>query len=325
MGSLFLQGLRDDIRQRGYSMATEKTYLLWIKRYIYFCDRRHPADVGPIKIKDYLTYLAVRLRVSVNTQKVVLNALVFLYQKHLRIPVGELGFTLARKQRSLPSVLTQNEVGRVIGKLRSTNKLVGLLMYGGGLRVGECIALRVHDINLERNSITVFNGKGYKDRQTLLAPSIVGSVRKQIAVAIKVQKKDNLRGLGCSMTPALTRKYPKAFMQPSWAYLFPSNNLCAHPLTGELCRHHKHQSTFRKALKTAVEAAEIFDKRVNSHTFRHSFATHLLESGSDIRTVQELLGHNDVSTTQIYTHVLGKHYAGTKSPVEFLSDVDTVI
>lgn len=319
MGSTFLQGLREDIRTRGYSLATEKTYTLWIKRYIYFCDYRHPADVGPEKIKEYLTHLAVNCHVSSNTQKVALNALVFLYQKYLRIPVGDLGFTLARKQRSLPTVLTQKEVGLILSKMKSVCKLVGLMMYGSGLRVSECLAKRVQDINLERKAVNVFDGKGRKDRQTLLAPSLVTPIKQQIDDALRVQRRDIAKGVGCSMSPALTRKYPKAFQQPAWAYVFPSYNLYAHPLTGELCRHHLHPSTFRKALKAAVNEAEIMDKQVNSHTFRHSFATHLLQSGSDIRTVQELLGHNDVSTTQIYTHVLGDHYAGTRSPVEFLN------
>lgn len=324
MGSPFIQGLRGDFRTRGYSLATERTYILWIKRYIEFCDFRHPAEVGPEKIKDYLTHIAVQFHVSSNTQKVALNALVFLYQKHLRIPVGDLGFTLASKQRSLPTVLTQQEVGRILAKLNGVCKLIGAMMYGSGLRVSECLGLRVQDINLQRKAVNVFDGKGRKDRQSLLAPSLVEPIKQQIQIGQQVQRRDNARGVGCSMSPALSRKYPKAFMQPAWAYVFPSNNLCAHPLTGELCRHHLHPSTFRKALRKAVDEAEIVDKRINSHTFRHSFATHLLQSGSDIRTVQELLGHNDVSTTQIYTHVLGEHYAGTKSPLEYLDVLHAV-
>lgn len=318
MASPFLEGLREDIRRRGYSYTTERTYVLWIKRYIHFCDRRHPADVDPARISDYLTKLAVKDHVSVNTQKVALNALVFLYQKHLKIPVGDLGFKLARKQRSLPTVLTQAEVGEVLANMRGASRLAALIMYGGGLRISECLGLRIQNLDLDRKSITVIDGKGRKDRQTLLAPSLLPAVKLQIDKALKVQRKDNASGFGCSMSPALSRKYPRAFLQPAWAYLFPSMTLGANPQTGELCRHHMHTSTFRKSLLAAVKAAEISHKRINAHTFRHSFVTHLLESGSDIRTVQELLGHNDVSTTQIYTHVIGDHYAGTRSPVEFL-------
>lgn len=317
--SPFLIGVRDDIRQRGYSIATEQTYLLWIKRYILYCDKRHPLEVGPGRIKDYLTFLAVNWHVSVNTQKVALNALVFMYKKHLGVEIGDLRFSLASKQRSLPTVLTQKEVGAILHELSGVNRLIGFMMYGSGLRVSECLSLRVQDISLESSSVTVFDGKGRKDRQTLLAPSLVDSLQEQIDIAVDIQRKDNTKGLGCSMSPALSRKYPNAFLSPAWAYLFPSANCSAHPLTGELCRHHRHPSTFRKALRKAVDAAKVAHKRINSHTFRHSFATHLLASGSDIRTVQELLGHNDVSTTQIYTHVIGKHYAGTKSPVEYLN------
>lgn len=318
MRSPFLIGVRDDIRQRGYSLATERTYILWIKRYIFFCDKQHPREVGPERIRDYLTFLAVKWHVSANTQKVALNALVFLYKKHLRMPVGDLHFTIASKQRLLPTVLSQDEVGRVLHQLQGLNRLVGFMLYGSGLRISECLSLRVQDIDFERKALTIVNGKGRKDRRTLLAPSLLDDLQRQTRKAIEVQKRDNADGVGCSMSPALSRKYPKAFMSPAWAYLFPSVNLCAHPLTGELCRYHRHPSTFRKALGTAVDKAEVMGKRVNSHTFRHSFATHLLESGTDIRTVQELLGHNDVSTTQIYTHVIGEHYAGTRSPVEFL-------
>lgn len=246
----------------------------------------------------------------------------FLYQKHLGITVGDLGFKPAGKQRSLLSVLTQAEMGNVLACMRGSTRRAGFIMYGGGLRISECLSLRIKDLDLDRKSITVFDGKGRKDRQTLLAPSLLTDIREQIKTATKVQCKDNARGVGCSMSPALSRKYPRAFMQPAWAYLFPSANLCAHPLTGELCRHHLHPSTFRKALREAVKAAGIDHKTVNAHTLRHSFATHLLESGSDIRTVQELLGHNDVSTTQIYTHVIGDHYAGTRSPVEYLGKLE---
>lgn len=191
------------------------------------------------------------------------------------------------------------------------------LLYGSGLRVSECLRLWVQDIDLEHLSITVKDGKGRKDRQTLLSRSLVPMLKQRIEQARALQQQDNLRGIGPSLPFALGRKYPSAYRQPGWMYLFPSTCLCAHPLTGVLCRHHLHDSVIRKALQPAVVASGI-RKKVNCHTFRHSFATHLLQSGYDIRTVQELLGHNDVATTQIYTHVIGQHYAGTVSPLDKL-------
>ncbi len=299
-------------------MATEKTYLVWIKRYINFTGNRHPKTVDPAEISNYLSCLANQYHVSVNTQKTALNALVFLYQKFLRIEVGDLGFQLARKQRQLPSVLTPTEVRRILDQLSGRNKLILQILYGSGLRVSECLRLRVQDINLEQLSLTVVNGKGWKDRKTLLSPSLRSVLLNQIRLAKEIQHRDNLKGVGCSLTPALSRKYPAAFRSPNWAYIFPSSGLCPHPLTGEICRHHLHPTVVRKFLQPAVRQAGITDKRVTAHTFRHSFATHMLSKGADIRTVQELLGHNDVSTTQIYTHVIGRHFAGSTSPLEDL-------
>jgi integron integrase len=318
MASKFLEELRDDIRLRGYSMSTEKAYLLWVRRFIYFTGNQHPANVDVGQITAYLTYLAVQRKVSPNTQKVALNALVFLFQKHLKREVGNLGFTLARKQRYLPTVLTVDEVRKVLAQLEGRNKLIIQLMYGSGLRVSECLRLRVQDVDLNRSALTIFDGKGRKDRVTLLSQSVKPALELQIQSAIEVQKKDARRDVGASMAPALSRKYPRAHLQEAWAHIFPSSGLCAHPVTGELCRHHLHETAVQKFLREAVRHAAIDYKRVTCHTFRHSFATHMLAAGADIRTVQELLGHNDVSTTQIYTHVLGRHYAGTASPLDQL-------
>ena len=318
MQSQILEDVRRDIRLRGYSMATEKTYLLWIRRFIQFTGNKDPREVDPSAIADYLTALAVRWHVSPGTQKVVLNALIFLYEKHLKREVGDLGFKLATRQRRLPVVLTRDEVARVIAQLKGRNKLIIQLMYGSGLRVSECLRLRVQDVDLEKYGLTIHDGKGRKDRQTLLSPKLESALRQQIESGIEIQRKDNESGYGSSMSPSLSKKMPNAFRSPAWAYLFPSSGLCAHPQTGEICRHHLHPTMVRKFLKVAVEKAEIRNKRVICHSFRHSFATHLLAAGTDIRTVQELLGHNDVSTTQIYTHVLGRHYAGTNSPLDAL-------
>jgi site-specific recombinase XerD len=272
MASQFLEDVRSNIRLRGYSLATEKTYLLWIRRFIHFTGNEHPATVPLSQVSAYLTYLAVQRRVSVNTQKTALNAIAFLFQKYLKREMGDLGFKLASKQKTLPNVLSVDEVRSVLGKLKGRNKLILQLLYGSGLRVSECLRIRVQDVDLDRFALTIHNGKG--------------------------------------------RKYPNAFKSEAWAYIFPSSKLCSHPLTGEICRHHLHPTVVRKFLSEAVKSAELKHKRVTAHTFRHSFATHMLAKGADLRTVQELLGHNDVSTTQIYTHILGRHYAGTSSPLD---------
>lgn len=318
MASKFLEEVRQGIRARGYSISTEKTYLLWMRRFIQYCENEHPATVDVKKITAYLSYIATTWNVSVNTQKTALNALVYLFEKHLKREIGDLGFRLAKKQRRLPTVLSVDEVRRILQQLEGRNKLIVQLLYGSGLRVSECLRLRVQDVDLNQFSLSIFDGKGNKDRKTILSPKLVASLRNQIELAVEVQKKDNSRGVGCSMTPALSRKYPSAFKSPQWAYLFPSSSLCSHPLTGEICRHHLHHTVVRKFLKAAISSAGVSYKRVTTHTFRHSFATHMLAAGSDLRTIQELLGHNDVSTTQIYTHVLGRHYAGTSSPLDAL-------
>lgn len=242
----------------------------------------------------------------------------YLYQKYGNRELGELGFTLATKQCSLPAVLSLDEVRRILTQLEGRNRLIIQLLYGSGLRISECLRLRVKDVDLERMSVTVVDGKGRKDRQTLLADSLRDPLLRQIDKAEITQARDNEQDVGCAMPTALARKYPNAFRLAGWAFLFPSTNLSAHPVDGTLCRHHLHDSVVRKYLAIAVRKAGLTRKKINTHTFRHSFATHLLESGTDIRTVQELLGHNDLSTTQIYTHVLGRHYAGTASPVDRL-------
>ncbi len=320
MGSSpFIENLRSEMRLRGYSIRTEKTYLFWIKRYILYNQKRHPQDMGQDEVKGYLTWLAVNRGVAVNTQKVVLNALVFMYHKVLKQDLGEMDFKLATKQRRLPCVLSKGEVGAILQKLEGRDRLIASLLYGSGLRLNECLRLRVQDICFQRLAITVRDGKANKDRQTLLGQSIVEPLKQAIEVALKVQRRDNQRGIGPSIPGALGRKYPSAYRDPGWMYVFPSSGLSGHPVTGVTCRHHLHDTVMRKALRRAVLAADIRSKRVNCHTFRHSFATHLLESGYDIRSVQELLGHNDVKTTQIYTHVIGQHYAGTRSPVDELA------
>jgi len=315
--SEFLQSVRQEMRLRGYSLRTEKTYLLWIKRYINFHHQQHPATLGSLEVKAFLSWLANNQHVAINTQKTALNALAFLYHQLLKMPLGNLGFVRASQPRRLPSVLNATEIGQIFSQLKEPYLSIFSLLYGSGLRITECLRLRVKDIDFGAGAITVRDGKGGKDRNTLLAQQLYPQLKLLIGKALEVQQQDNMQGLGPSFPKALANKYPNAFKQPGWMFLFPSFNLCRHPLTGQLCRHYLHDSCPRKALKQAVAQTNIV-KRVTCHTFRHSFATALLSSGSDIRTVQELLGHSDLSTTQIYTHVLGEHYAGTKSPVDRL-------
>jgi integron integrase len=315
--SPFLESVRQDIRLRGYSLRTEKAYLYWIKRYILFHQKAHPETLDSDDVKGFLSWLANSQNVAVNTQKVALNSLAFLYQQYLKIELGNLGFTLATKQRTLPTVLSPKEVAQILSHMDGTPKFVIEMLYGSGMRVNECLRLRLQDINIENLSLTIRDGKGNKDRQTLLSRSCSRKLTTYIDSAIELQNKDNKNGIGPSLPYSLGKKYPNAYRQTAWMFLFPSINICEHPVTNIPCRHHRHDSTIRKALQKAVRMTHIM-KKVNCHTFRHSFATHLLQTGTDIRTVQELLGHNDLNTTQIYTHVLGQHYAGTVSPLDTL-------
>jgi len=313
--SPFLDKIRRTMRLRGYAMKTEKTYLYWIKYYIRFHSRRHPAELGRPEVEAFLTHLASDRHCSIGTQQIALNAISFLYNKFLERPIGDLKFNYARQPRRLPTVLTVDEVDRILNQLEGVHRLVVELMYGSGLRSSEALSVRVQDMNFENLSLTVREGKGRKDRTTILSHNLVPELKSQIEMALQKQQQDNADGIGPSMPVALGRKYPNAFRMPGWMFVFPSTTRCNHPVTNRLCRHHLHQSVIRKAVKRAATDAGI-RKRVTCHTFRHSFATHLLEGGTDIRTVQELLGHTDVKTTQIYTHVIGKHYAGTLSPLD---------
>ncbi len=318
MTSPFLESISSACRLRGYSLQTEKTYLHWIKSFIYFSDKKHPRTCGSKEVTAFLTYLAKEKYVTANTQKVALNSLVFMYRYVIKKDIGELNFKLAQKQRRLPTVLNPPEIKKILEALNGRDKLIFELLYGSGLRIGECLSLRVKDINLDRLSVTVVNGKGNKDRQTILSPALVPKLQDTIRSAIELLKSDNDRGITPALDPALSRKYPNAGTSEAWAFLFPASRWCPHPLTGEVCRYHLHPSVPRRTLQKTVKQIGMSYKRVNCHTFRHSFATHLLSSGTDIRTLQELLGHNDVKTTQIYTHLAGQHYAGTISPLEKL-------
>jgi integron integrase len=315
--SPFLTCVREAMRMRGYSIKTEKAYLYWIKAFILFHGKRHPETMGRDEVAQFLTHIANQRNVAINTQKMALNALVYLYNKHLQQELGELGFRYASKQRQLPTALSPDEIKLILQELHGRDRLIIELLYGSGLRVSECLRLRIQDIDLTRFALTIRDGKGRKDRQTILSQRCAAQLPIFIEQARAVQSLDNENGIGPSLPYALERKYPTAFRQPGWMFIFPSTTTCYHPFTQTLCRHHLHQSVIRKSLGAAVRKTAIVT-RVTCHTFRHSFATHLLAQGRDIRTVQELLGHNDVKTTQIYTHVLGQHYAGTVSPLDCL-------
>lgn len=317
--SPFLQSISRDMRQKGYSLRTEKTYLHWIKRFILFHSKRHPNTMGGEEVRIFLSYLANDLHVSTSTQKIALNALAFLYNKFLDQPLGDLYFVPASKPRRLPTVLSLTEVQQILHATEHPrNRAIFSLLYGSGLRINECLRLRVKDIDFNLSRILVHDSKGNKHRTTLLPTQLIPVLKTLIQEAIIIQRKDNTQGIGPSMPIALNRKYPSAYQQPAWMFIFPSANVCQHPISAQLCRHHLHDSVLRKALKQAVINAGVLHKRITCHTFRHSFATHLLQAGYDIRTVQELLGHTDVAITQIYTHVLGQQFAGTRSPLDAL-------
>lgn len=319
MGSSpFLNDVRTAIRLRGLSLRTEKTYLYWIRDFIRYHNYRHPKDMGPEEVIAYLGYLASHRQVAINTQRIALNALAWLYHQFLEIPLGDLSFTFASRPRRLPEVLSAFEVGEILRVMADRDKLIFSLLFGSGLRISECLRLRIKDFDFAQGTLTVRDGKGGKDRTTILSQSLQPAIEEAMHIAVQVQKKDNAQGVGPSLPGVLSRKYPSAYRDPAWMFVFPSSGLCSHPVTGVLCRHHLHDSVPRRALKQATLMADIRHRRITCHTFRHSFATELLKSGRDIRTVQELLGHYDLKTTQIYTHVLGSHFAGTASPLDML-------
>ena len=311
-----LDRIRADMRARGYAYATERTYLHWIKRFIFHHRYRHPADMGKGEIEAFLNHLTVGTSVAPATQRIALNALVYLYTKFLRREPQELSFNYARPTRRLPSVLTHEEVQAVLAHMSGTPKLMVEILYGSGLRLQECITLRVKDIDFALHTITVRQGKGDKDRTTILPRALQQRLHNQVAQALALHRQDIADGLGEVYLPyALERKYPGAARRPGWQYLFPSSRISADPRSGIRRRHHVHHTLLRKHLNLAVAKANIH-KPVKTHTFRHSFATRLLQKGYDIRTIQKLLGLEDVTTTEIYTHVLNRGAMGVISPVD---------
>ena len=312
--------LRQKIRARGLAYKTEKTYLHWIYRYIRFHGgNRHPKDMAEAEVGAFLDYLAVQRHCSASTQATALNALVFLYRDFLGQPLELVDFQRAKKPRRIPTVFSENEAQAVIAQLEGEYRLMALLMYGSGLRVSECIRLRVKDIDFDMNSLLVRNGKGGKDRVTVLPQSLETALRDQLEFVRARHAKDLADGVGEVYLPnALARKYPSAPAEFAWQYVFPAHGLSKDPRSGVMRRHHIYDRTVQKTVKKALNAARVY-KKAGCHTFRHSFATHLLQAGYDIRTIQELMGHADVSTTEIYTHVVKQGGRGVRSPADRLA------
>jgi len=312
-----LDQVRDVMRRRHYSIRTEQVYVDWIKRFIIYHDKRHPKEMAEEEVAAFLTHLARDRNVAPSTQNQALSALLFLYKDVLKQEIGWLEkVERAKKPSRLPVVLTRSEIKRVFAHLHGTPKLMAGLLYGSGLRLMECVRLRVKDIDFELAQITVRDAKGGKNRITMLPLNLAEPLQRHL-VRIKAQHEQDLEdGFGRVHLPfAIGRKFPKAAREWAWQYVFPSSRLSIDPRTGKRQRHHMAEGILQSALKRAVDAAGIV-KRANCHSLRHSFATHLLTRGYDIRTVQELLGHKDVSTTMIYTHVLNKPGIGVKSPLD---------
>ena len=311
--------MREQLRSRHYSRRTEQAYCLWVRRFIVFHGGRHPADMDEVQINEFLTHLAVDERVSASTQNQALSGILFLYRHVLGIEVGQLREVVrARKPKRLPVVMTRQEVRAVLGALDEESWLMASLLYGAGLRLMECLRLRVLDIDFDRNEITVRDGKGGKDRVTMLPQSLKTPLRRHLKRVHEIHERDLADGWGRVVLPeALARKYPNAPAEWRWQWVFPQRGRWRDPRTGKQGRHHVHPTVLQRAVKDAVRHSGVV-KNVGCHTFRHSFATHLLDSGYDIRTIQELLGHKNVSTTMVYTHVLNRGGNGVRSPVDGL-------
>lgn len=317
--SPLLQRLQSNMRLRQMSPRTIAAYIDWVRRYVRFHRLRHPVEMADREVRAFLAWLVEERRVSQSTQGQALAALLFLYRHVLDKPLEQLGaLPRGRQPTRLPVVLTRDEVQRVLRQLRGVYHLVGWLLYGGGMRLMECVTLRVKDVDLERREITIRRGKGAKDRVTVLPAGVVGPLVVHLDRVRGQHQCDLADGAGWVALPgALDRKYPNAGRSWPWQWVFPATRRYRDAERGEERRHHLHESAVQRAMTQAVRASGI-GKRASCHTLRHSFATHLLESGYDIRTVQELLGHRDVTTTMLYTHVLNRGGLGVRSPADGL-------
>ncbi len=319
-GPKLLDHAREQIRLRHYSIRTEESYLGWMRRFIRFHQFRHPMDLGPSEVEAFLSSLAMEGNVASATQAQALSALLFMYRIVIGVDMPWLDeIVRARRPKRLPTVLTEDEVRRLLSRLDDEMWLVASVLYGGGLRLMEAMRLRVKDIDLERHAITIHSGKGDKDRNTVLPDSLVTALRAQIARVREQHNLDMAAGVANVYLPyGLSRKFPHARKELAWQYIFPAEKLAKDPRGGAIRRHHIDEKRVQRAIKRAAKEAGI-EKHVTPHTLRHSFATHLLERGTDIRTIQELLGHSDISTTMIYTHVVGRIGGrGVLSPLDRL-------
>ncbi|MES9818905.1 MAG: integron integrase, partial [Candidatus Thiodiazotropha sp.] len=304
------------LRIKHYSYKTEKSYVSWVKRFIYFHKMRHPTEMGTQDVRAFLNHLAVDRNVSASTQNQALNALVYFYKHVLNQELGIIDAERARKPKRVPVVLSKKDTQTVLANLSGVYSLIIRILYGGGLRLSECLRLRIKDIEFENGQIIVREGKGFKDRLTILPENVVNDLKDHIVRVKSLHESFLSRGYGSVELPyALARKYPQAEYEWGWQYVFPAQNISTDPRSGANRRHHIHESSVQRAVKQAVKQVGIV-KKVGCHTFRHCFATHLLEAGYDIRSVQELLGHKDVKTTMIYTHVMKKPGIAVKSPLD---------
>lgn len=319
----FIDQLRLHIRQHGLAYRTEQTYVHWTIRFIKFHKKRHPKDMGAIEVGQFLSHLSAHLDCSVNTQKVALNALVYLYKRFLGLEIENLKFKTAKVHRRLPVVYSREEISKILVNLKGVYRLQIELVYGTGLRKAELLSLRIKDIDFGSNNVFVRGGKGNKDRTTILPQRLIPGLTNQIEIVKQIHAIDLLEGYGDVYLPnALSRKYPNAAKETAWQFLFPSQQIGKDPRSGILRRHHMHPSTLGKQVRRAIREANIH-KLSRVHSFRHSFATHLLEAGYDLRTIQELLGHSDVTTTEIYTHVVNRGGKGVISPSDQLGIVNS--
>ena len=314
-----MEQLRRRLRRLHYSRRTEEAYCDWLRRFVLFHDRRHPGQMGEPEIGQFLTYLAVEAHVSASTQNQARNAIVFFYRRVLNRPLHELdGITPAKRGRRLPVVLSVGEVRQLLSHLRGVPRLCATLMYGSGLRLGECISLRIKDVDLERGEILVRSGKGDRDRRVPFPSVAARAFAVQADRVRKIFNRDLASGMaGVALPDGLSRKLSNASREFGWQWVFPASRTYVEPGTGARRRHHIHETVVQRAVTAASRSSGI-RKRVTCHSLRHSFATHLLESGYDIRTIQELLGHTSLQTTMIYTHVSNKGAMGVKSPADRL-------
>ena len=312
----FLDLLRAHIRKEGLAYTTEKTYLLWVRRFINFHHKKHPVKMGAIEVEAFLNYLSLEKYCSVNTQKVALNALVYCYRRFMGLALDDLKFMPARAPRRLPVVYSREELSAVFAELRGQSRLQAEVMYGTGIRLAECLSLRVKDIDFSGFNVFVRGGKGNKDRTTILPAYLAPLLQEQIDKVKALHAQDLRDGYGSVYMPdALERKYPNAAKQLAWQFLFPSSSIGTDPRSGVQRRHHMHPTVVSRQLRQAFIKLQIH-KPAKTHSLRHSFATHLLEDGYDIRTIQELLGHSNIETTQIYTHVVNRGSKGVLSPLD---------